>query len=271
VGKLPAIEILRAKTGVASREEAVIVADNAVRDLEDLLRERLNAPLHDRSVVLMDKPVLRDFQKRDVSDYLGIALAKRPECEQARMQLENLKIAHAAAKNAMLPLFDVQASYGINATSPHYDRSIHGMDAGGDYSWLVGFKMEIPLGNRWAKSNYEKSALELKKAEAALVSLQNKIELELKEAIRQIETNQQRIAVTREACRLSETSLAAEEERMALGMSTSVDVLRVQEELAAAQAGETKALVDYINSLNGLDEALGTLLENCQVTIGETS
>jgi outer membrane protein TolC len=271
VGKLPAIEILRAKTGVASREEAVIVADNAVRDLEDLLRERLNAPLHDRSVVLMDKPVLRDFQKRDVSDYLGIALAKRPECEQARMQLENLKIAHAAAKNAMLPLFDVQASYGINATSPHYDRSIHGMDAGGDYSWLVGFKMEIPLGNRWAKSNYEKSALELKKAEAALLSLQNKIELELKEAIRQIETNQQRIAVTREACRLSETSLAAEEERMALGMSTSVDVLRVQEELAAAQAGETKALVDYINSLNGLDEALGTLLENCQVTIGETS
>jgi outer membrane protein TolC len=271
VGKLPAIEILRAKTGVASREEAVIVADNAVRDLEDLLRERLNAPLHDRSVVLMDKPVLRDFQKREVSDYLGIALAKRPECEQARMQLENLKIAHAAAKNAMLPLFDVQASYGINATNPHYDRSIHNLDSGGDYSWLVGFKMEIPLGNRWAKNNYEKSALELQKAETALASLQNKIELELKEAIRQIETNQQRIAATREARRLSETSLAAEEERMTLGMSTSVDVLRVQEELAAAQAGETKALVDYINSLNGLDEALGTLLENCQITIGETS
>ena len=136
-------------------EEAIIVADKAVRDLEDLLKERLNAPLHDRSVVLMDKPILKEFQKREVSDYLGIALSKRPECEQARMQLENLKIAHAAAKNAMFPLFDVQASYGINATSPHYGRNIHGLDAGGDYSWLVGFKMEIPLGNRWAKNNYE--------------------------------------------------------------------------------------------------------------------
>jgi outer membrane protein TolC len=271
VGKLPAIEILRAKTGVASREEAVIVADSTVRDLEDLLKERLNSPLHDRSVVLGDQPVLREFQKRDVNEYLVIALEKRAEVEQARMQLENLKIAYAAAKNAMLPLLDVQASYGINATKPHYGRSVHGLDSGGDYSWLLGFKMEIPLGNRWAKNNYEKSALELKKAETALASLQNKIELELKEAIRQIETNQQRIAATREARRLSETSLAAEEERMTLGMSTSVDVLRVQEELAAAQAGETKALVDYINSLNGLDEALGTLLENCQVTIGETS
>lgn len=271
VGKLPAIEILRAKTGVASREEAVIVADKAVRDLEDLLKERLNAPLHDRSVVLMDKPILKEFQKREVSDYLGIALSKRPECEQARMQLENLKIAHAAAKNAMLPLFDVQASYGINATSPHYSGSVHDLDAGGDYSWLVGFKMEIPLGNRWAKNNYEKSSLELKKAETALASLENKIELEIKEAIRQIETNQQRITATREARRLSETSLQAEEERMTLGMSTSVDVLRVQEELAAAQAGETKALIDYINSLNGLDEALGMLLENCQISIGEAS
>jgi outer membrane protein TolC len=271
VGKLPAIEILRAKTGVASREEAVIVADNAVRDLEDLLKERLNSPLHDRSVVLMDKPIPRAFQKREVSDYLGIALAKRPECEQARMQLENLKIAYAAAKNAMLPLLDVQASYGINATKPHYSRSVHGLDAGGDYSWLLGFKMEIPLGNRWAKNNYEKSALELKKAETALASLQNKIELEIQETIRQIETNQQRINATREARRLSETSLAAEEERMTLGMSTSVDVLRVQEELAAAQAGETMALVDYINSLDGLDEALGTLLESCQISVGEAS
>jgi len=271
VGSLPAVEILRAKTGVASREEAVIVAENAVRNLEDLLKERLNTPMHDRPVVLMDDPVIREFQKREVSDYLDIALANRPECEQARMQLENLKIAHAAAKNAMLPLFDVQASYGINATSAHYDRSIHGLDAGGDYSWLVGFKMEIPLGNRWAKSNYEKSALELRKAQTALASLQNKIELEIKEAVRQIETNRQRIAATREARRLSETSLQAEEERMSLGMSTSVDVLRVQEELATARAGETKAIVDYINSLNGLDVALGTLLENCRITIGETS
>jgi outer membrane protein TolC len=145
------------------------------------------------------------------------------------------------------------------------------LDAGGDYSWLVGFKMEIPLGNRWAKNNYDKSSLELKKAETALASLQNKIELEIKEAIRQIETNQQRISATGEARRLSETSLQAEEERMALGMSTSVDVLRVQEELTAAQAGETKALIDYINSLDSLEAATGTLLENCRITIGEAS
>ncbi len=56
---------------------------------------------------------------------------------------------------------------------------------------------------------------------------------------------------------------------MALGMSTSVDVLRVQEELAAAQAGETKALIDYINSLDSLDAATGTLLENCRITVGD--
>ena len=271
VGKLPAIEILRARTGVASREESVIVADNTVKDLEDLLQQTLNAPLQQRAIVLMDKPALREFQKKEVGDYLAIALERRPECMQAHMHLENLRVAHNVAKNAMLPLLDVQASYGINATSPHYDRSVHGLDAGGDYSWLVGFRMEIPLGNRWARSNYEKSALEMKKAETALTSLEKKIELEINEAIRQIETNQKRISVTQEARRLSEKSLQAEEERISLGMSTSVDVLRVQEELAAAQASETKALIDYVNSLNSLDRVMGTLLENYRITFGEES
>jgi outer membrane protein TolC len=219
----------------------------------------------------MDKPALREFQKKEVGDYLAIAFERRPECMQAHMHLENLRVAHNVAKNAMLPLLDVQASYGINATSPHYDRSVHGLDAGGDYSWLVGFRMEIPLGNRWARSNYEKSALEMKKAETALTSLEKKIELEINEAIRQIETNQKRISVTQEARRLSEKSLQAEEERMSLGMSTSVDVLRVQEELAAAQASETKAVIDYVNSLNSLDGVMGTLLENYRITFREES
>jgi len=48
-------------------------------------------------------------------------------------------------------------------------------------------------------------------------------------------------------------------------------VLRVQEELAAAQAGETKALIDYINSLDSLEAVTGTLLENWRITVGEES
>jgi outer membrane protein TolC len=167
----------------------------------------------------------------------------------------------------MLPLFDFQGSYGINATKGHLDESVQGLDAGGDYSWMVGVKVEIPLGNRWAKSNYQKSMLQIKKAETTLKSLERKIELEVRETLREIESNYKRTSATREALRLAEKNMEAEEERMDLGMSTSVDLLRVQEELAVAQSRSTKAIVDYIISLNNLDRVTGTALETHQISV----
>jgi outer membrane protein TolC len=271
LGTLPSIEILRAEAGVASREEDVIVAENAVRDLEDLMKENLNLPLQDQAIVLSDKPVLKEFQQRDVKDYLTIARENRADYQEAQMHIENLKITHKVAKNAMLPLFDIQASYGINATKGHYDTSVKGLDAGGDYSWLVGFKMEIPLGNRWAKNNYQQSKVELEKAETVLKSMERKIELEIKEALRGITSNHKRIRVTQESRRLSQKNLEAEEERMELGMSTSMDVLAVQAERAAAQTRESKATVDYITSLDHLDRVLGTLLETYQIEVQESA
>lgn len=271
LGKLPPIEILRAETGVAAREEGVIVAENAARDLEDLLKEHLNLPLRYQAIVLSDKPVLKEFQEGNFEDYLSIARENRADYQEAQMQIENLRIANKAAKNAMLPLFDIQASYGINATKSHHDTSVKGLDAGGDYSWLVGFKMEIPLGNRWAKSNYEQSRVELEKSATALKSLERKIELEIKEALRGITSNYKRISVTGESRRLNERHLEAETERLELGMSTSLDVLAAQEDRSLAQTAEAQAIVDYINALDHLERVLGRLLDTYEIEVRESA
>ncbi|MCK5257197.1 MAG: TolC family protein, partial [Deltaproteobacteria bacterium] len=148
VGMLPSVEVLRAQAGVASREEGVILAENAVGDIEDLLKETLDLPFQNQTITLIDKPTFKVFYPMKVENYLEVAFENRPDHEEAKILLNNIKVANKVAKNAMLPLFDFQASYGINATKGHHDESVHGLDAGGDYSWLVGFKMEIPLGNR---------------------------------------------------------------------------------------------------------------------------
>jgi len=270
VGKLPSVEIVRAQTGVASREEGVIIAENTVDDVEDVLMETFNLPLGDRVITLLDTPMLKEPPQVAAEDYLKVALENRPDYEETKIHLKNLEVAHQAAKNAMLPLFDLQASYGINATRGHHEESVEGLHTGGDYSWLVGFKLEIPLGNRWAKSNYEKSRLEVTKATTSIESLEKKIELEIREALREIESSYKRIYVTQEARRMAEKNLEAEEERMNLGMSTSVDVLRFQEELTTARCSETNALVDYINALSVLHKVTGTTLETYQISLKES-
>jgi outer membrane protein TolC len=269
VGKLPSVAVLRAKAGVASREEGVILAENTVRDVEDLLKETLNLPLRDQTITILDKPTFEEFSRMKEEDYFKVAFENRPDYEEVSIHLKNLKVAKKIARNAMLPTFDFQASYGINATKGHYDKSVKDIHSSGDYSWMVGFKMEIPLGNRWAKSNYQKSVLEIKKAETTLESLERKIELEVRETLREIESNYKRISANREARLLAEKNLEAEEERLNLGMSTSVDVLRTQEELAVAQCRETEAAVDYINSRNNLDKTTGITLETHQIEFQE--
>ena len=265
VGKLPSVEVLRAKAGVASQEEGVILAENTVRDVEDLLKETLNLPLRDQTITILDKPTFEEFSRMKEKDYFKVAFENRPDYEEVSIHLKNLKVANKIARNAMLPTFDFQGSYGINATKGHYDKSVKDIHSSGDYSWMVGFKMEIPLGNRWAKSNYQKSVLEIKKAETTLKSLERKIELEVRETLREIESNYKRISANREARLLAEKNLEAEEERLNLGMSTSVDVLRTQEELAVAQCRETEAAVDYINSRNNLDKTTGITLATHQI------
>ena len=271
VGKLPSVEILRAETGIASREEDVIVAESATRNFEDVLKETLNLPFTEHVIILKDKPVLKEFHQQEMTDYLATAFTNRPEYKEAKMHCENVQIANKVARNAMLPLFDVQASYGMNDTRGSYESSVKGIRSGSDYSWLVGFKMEIPLGNRWAKNNYQQSRLELEKAETSLNSLERKIELEIKEAVRGIQTNQKRIGATRKARLMSEKNLEAEDERMELGMSTSIDVLRAQELLELAHVNETQAIVDYIKALNNLEKVLGTLFHLHQIQFQENS
>ncbi|MCK5513220.1 MAG: TolC family protein, partial [Deltaproteobacteria bacterium] len=271
VGKLPSVEILRARTGVASREESVILAENNVDDAKDLLMETLNLPFQDQIIKLVDKPDFNKFSPMEEDVYLKIAFKNRPDHEEANIHLKNLKVAKKVARNAMLPIFDLQASYGINATEGHYNKSVKNMNSSGDYSWLVGFRMEIPLGNRWAKSNYQKSKLEMEKAETSLKSLERKIELQVKETLREIESSYKRISATQEAQQFAEKNLEVEEERMNLGMSTSVDVLRVQEELTSAKCRATRAIVDYINSLNNFDKALGKSPETYQIEFQDRS
>ncbi|MDX1778915.1 MAG: TolC family protein, partial [Thermodesulfobacteriota bacterium] len=68
VGKLPSVEILRAETGIASREEDVIVAESATRNFEDVLKETLNLPFTEHVIILKDKPVLQEFQQQNMEE-----------------------------------------------------------------------------------------------------------------------------------------------------------------------------------------------------------
>ena len=82
---------------------------------------------------------------------------------------------------------------------------------------------------------------------------------QIRQAVRSIQTNIQRVEVTRSATMLARTQLEAEQEKFRLGLSTSFNVLEFQEDLTNALSNETRALSDYNVALAQLDQLTGMM------------
>ena len=71
----------------------------------------------------------------------------------------------------------------------------------------------------------------------------------------------------KKARELAQKRLEVEEKKYSVGRSTSLEILRAQEDLAVAEGNETKAIIDYEISRGNLEAAKGTILDvyNIQV------
>jgi outer membrane protein TolC len=72
---------------------------------------------------------------------------------------------------------------------------------------------------------------------------------QVREAGRQVLTNQRRVETTAVSRQLAERRLEAEERKLAAGTSTSFFVFQAQRDLAEARNNEVRAILDYQRSI----------------------
>jgi outer membrane protein len=91
VGTLPHLSILEGEAGVAAREEAVIVAENDVRTVDDRLKEVLSffedRRQIDTTIAPADPPQFT-IAEVDLPKSLEEAFEQRPDYRQARLEIE---------------------------------------------------------------------------------------------------------------------------------------------------------------------------------------
>ena len=264
-GQLAPIDVLIAESEAASREEAVVVAERAARDAQDRLRRFLTPSadmLMDESTIIpLDEPepVPREI---DLPALVEAALASRHELAQAKLELANSRLNLTLARNQQWPTLDLEGSAGLSGLG---DSLTDKLASGDFYQWQAGLRLTVPLGNRAADATALKRQFELERAALTLKDKEQGVILEVKEAARGLLTNGKRVEATRQARRLAEKKLEAEEERFRLGLTTVQDVITFERDLAEAKRAEVQALIDYRNSLVDLDQRTGRLLERHQI------
>ena len=265
LGLLTRNDLTQAKAGVASREETVILAEQAIRDTEDALKS-LTDMLSDESlweteIVPRSRAPLTPAVV-DAAQCLEQAFANRPEYLGMKLDLANRDISLVLAENAQYPQLDLSAAFSINGVTGSFGNTIDSLVSTDFYEWNVGVSLELPLGLRSARSTLKRRRAEKAQALLRFKKLEQDLLREIRIAARQVTTAQKRIRTTEVARSLQKDKLESEQERLKEGKSTAQEVLDFQVDLALAEVNYLRSVLDYRKSLVDLELAKGTLLES---------
>jgi outer membrane protein TolC len=258
-GVMPAMEILNAQFGVASREKEFIDAERAVKDQLDLLRQMLQlSPMADIQVVDVPSKAIYEVSE---PDQISRAIALRPEMQEIRRNLEIAKLQARVSSDKTRPDLVLSASAASTGLGRQYSQDMDRLGSFKYPAWGVGLAFSYPIGNRVAENEYIKNRL---KADQLALQVKNQEELianEVRAAVRLVSAGYKQIEVTDRGRTFAEERLRAFIRKSEVGLATTKDVLDVENDLATAKNNQIQALVGYTNAITQLWKVTGELLE----------
>jgi outer membrane protein TolC len=292
VGTLAPMEVLSAQAEVATREADLIQAETQIQSNEDQLRLLLGITgAEDKAVTSLtprDKPTYT-MREVNLDEALAAAIMNRTELKIGQIGLSTDRLNLTYAKNQVLPDLSLSAGYsspGIDGTRIFYtgdpllnviDHTIPGGIGGAikqmakfTYpNWNLGLNLSLPLANVFSRASLAQARLNLRQDMLDLENQKAQIYVEVKNAVRTVESNYKRIVAYTKARELAEQKLAAEEEKFRVGMSTNYLVLSYQRDLATARISELNAIVSYNVSLAALERSQGTSLQAMNINLSD--
>jgi outer membrane protein TolC len=283
VGTMAPIDITQAEAGVADRVEGVIVAEAAVLNAEDALRQLLNpapdSPIWTSAIVPSDSPSFTPLEP-DVAAAIEAAMQHRPDLEQQRLTVESNALQERIDRQAKRLDWTVRGDYGLEGVTgvnqflgldEDYADSLRELDDTEFGDWALQTTLTIPIGNRDLKARYAQSMLRHRQSQTQMDSLVLAAEIDVRRRVRDVSTNVKRVEAAKKNRELQQENVDAEQKKFENGMSTSFQVLQVQDTLRTAEGRENLAIVDYTKSLAALEKAKGTLLQARNIQVADAA
>ena len=282
VGTMAPLDVVTAQSEVASREEGVIVAENALAEAEDNLKRVIFPRERPRDVGDPDRPhrpAERRARARSTSTPRCATRSRTGPTSWPRARASSAPTTpRCTRRNQLLPQLDLVANYGgtgAGGTQIVRDPPIGGPVVDTDPRRLRrrarrGLRPRLPHLDRRRSTSRTRSRTAARKASArpcplakdqALASfrrLELQVAAEVRTAARGVESGFKRVASTQAARGWPRERLDAEEKKFAAGMSTNFFVTQAQRDLAVAEVNELRAIADYRKSVDQLPARAGS-------------
>ncbi len=267
-GVLPAMEILNAEYGSATREKDLIDAELAVSNQLDVLRLLLQIENKKTDLLTVDMPP-RELYEVVEEDAIRKAF-DRPDVREQKRNLEMSELQTRVYSSRTRPDLALIASAYLTGRDSAYQRNLDKVVTFDYPFWSIGLNFTYPLGNGAAENDYRKSRLKTEQVALQIRSLEENITNDVKAAIRGISTWFKQIEVADRGRAFAEERLRAYIRKNEVGLATTKDLLDVENDLAIAKSNQIYAVVGYANSLTRYWQVTGELLEREGVRVVES-
>jgi len=247
---------------VEGRRAQLVRARLRLRQFSDRLKSLVQSPdFPPGSEVLLEPTDVPDVEsvgftlERDIAS----ALRERPVMRAALLEIEDTQLLERIAKNLEQPDLSLIGELSLLGEDDEIGRASRELD--NFLSYLVGLSFELPVGNRAAHAERRRARLMGREAALRYEETALAVVLEIKAALRELETSWRLVEATR-SLRLAQTEnlralVAEEEERTTLSPEFLSLKFQRQERLALAQIEEVTAHCDYQRALVAYERALG--------------
>ena len=267
-GRMAERDIVQAEADIARRELDLVAArgglDAARLSLIDLLDLDIGT-----SFELAEELGAGQAETASIDEptALEIALANRPDHQIGRLSVENAETQVLVARNRRL--WDLSLTLGrtFMGSGDDADAAIGGLDLTGN---RVSLDLSVPVGRGaagQARLAHRRAIAGLQTQRNRLDDLRQRIAIEVRNAVRDVQLAEQRMELARRARALALRKTEIEREKLNLGITTNFQLVTFENDLVSAENAELDALVDHLNAATALDMTLGTTLERWGIEI----
>ncbi|MES1168239.1 MAG: TolC family protein, partial [Oleiharenicola lentus] len=191
----------------------------------------------------------------------------QPDYLSSQGAIEQLKLDLKVAKDAAKPDLSVGAAVGLSGTNGSGHDAFNDALDRQSHSWQVDFAFNYPWGRKSDKARERQSLAALSREQTRLRLIEQNIEVQVRNAVRSVETNTESVKIASQASNLSQRQYELEKAKFDAGLSTSRRVLEAQNDLETARNNELQAKVTLHTAIAALHRIEGSSMQRYAVNL----
>jgi len=243
------IDTLRGNVQLQNEKQRLIVARTQLETSLYGLARLLNIDPH-RPLEIADQVSFFDTPAISLDDTLEKAYATRPELRGLRSQEDRAALEARTAADQRLPKVEFSGFWAQQGLAPDSIIPVYQYQGSVIFPLFTGGRIQAERA---------KADLAIRQLQQQETDLRNRIALEVKTAVAQVDAARNEVTVANLGIQLAREEVTQARDRFQAGIANNIEVITAQDELARANDNQIGALYRYNQSRASLAYAVGQM------------